>query len=124
MWPLLDKLKGSWFPNNLDEHNMKSIYGYKVFLSVALILGDGLYTFVKIIYVTIISINARVKNKPNDLDAVGDKKQQKFRKEDENFLRDKIPMWIGISGYLTFAAVSTVVVPLIFHRSSNGITLS
>ncbi|CAH8314808.1 unnamed protein product [Eruca vesicaria subsp. sativa] len=116
MWPLLDKLKGSWFPNNLDEHNMKSIYGYKVFLSVALILGDGLYTFVKIIYVTIISINARVKNKPNDLDAVGDKQQRKFRKEDENFLRDKIPTWIGISGYLIFAAVSTIVVPLIFPQ--------
>ncbi|KAF8095564.1 hypothetical protein N665_0330s0045 [Sinapis alba] len=116
MWPLLDKRKGSWFPNNLDEHNMKSIYGYKVFLSVALILGDGLYTFFKILYVTIVSINARVKNKPNDLDTVGDKKQQKFRKEDENFLRDKIPMWVGISGYLTFAAVSTIVVPLIFPQ--------
>ncbi|KAF3550301.1 hypothetical protein DY000_02009401 [Brassica cretica] len=116
MWPLLDKLKGSWFPDNLDEHNMKSIYGYKVFLSVALILGDGLYTFVKILYVTIVSINARVKNKPNDLDSVGDKKQHKFRKEDENFLRDKIPMWIGISGYLIFAAVSTIVVPLIFPQ--------
>ncbi|KAF2615880.1 hypothetical protein F2Q70_00013003 [Brassica cretica] len=99
MWPLLDKLKGSWFPDNLDEHNMKSIYGYKVFLSVALILGDGLYTFVKILYVTIVSINARVKNKPNDLDSV-----------------DKIPMWIGISGYLIFAAVSTIVVPLIFPQ--------
>ncbi|XP_013603291.1 PREDICTED: metal-nicotianamine transporter YSL1 [Brassica oleracea var. oleracea] len=116
MWPLLDKLKGSWFPDNLDEHNMKSIYGYKVFLSVALILGDGLYTFVKILCVTIISINARMKNKPNDLDDVGDKKQRKFLKEDENFLRDKIPMWIGVSGYLTFATVSTVVVPLIFPQ--------
>ncbi|CAB81330.1 putative protein [Arabidopsis thaliana] len=116
MWPLLDKLKGSWFPDNLDEHNMKSIYGYKVFLSVALILGDGLYTFVKILFVTIANVNARLKNKPNDLDDVGHKKQRKDLKEDENFLRDKIPMWFAVSGYLTFAAVSTVVVPLIFPQ--------
>ncbi|KAF2552857.1 hypothetical protein F2Q68_00037375 [Brassica cretica] len=99
MWPLLDKLKGSWFPNNIDEKNMKSLYGYQVFLSVALILGDGLYTFVKILCVTIISINTKLKKQPN-----------------ENFLRDKIPMWIGVFGYLTFAAVSTVVVPLIFPQ--------
>ena len=30
MWPLLDLLKGDWYPDNLDENDMKSLYGYKV----------------------------------------------------------------------------------------------
>lgn len=34
MWPLINQLKGEWFPVNLEESDMKSLYGYKVFLLV------------------------------------------------------------------------------------------
>jgi len=34
---------------------------FQVFLSVALILGDGLYNFVKILVSTIVSVHHRVK---------------------------------------------------------------
>lgn len=30
MWPLIGQLKGDWFPESLEEYDMKSIYGYKV----------------------------------------------------------------------------------------------
>lgn len=30
MWPLIDRLKGDWFPPTLEESNMRGLYGYKV----------------------------------------------------------------------------------------------
>ncbi|KAJ6672952.1 OLIGOPEPTIDE TRANSPORTER YGL114W-RELATED [Salix viminalis] len=52
MWPLIGGVKGEWFPSTLSESCMKSLNGYKVFISIALILGDGLYNFLKILYFT------------------------------------------------------------------------
>ncbi|KAJ6748673.1 OLIGOPEPTIDE TRANSPORTER YGL114W-RELATED [Salix purpurea] len=54
-------LKGEWFPSTLSESSMKSLNGYKVFISIALILGDGLYNFLKILYFTATSMQARAK---------------------------------------------------------------
>ncbi|KAJ6359500.1 hypothetical protein OIU76_001097 [Salix suchowensis] len=42
MWSWIGGLKGEWFPSTLSESSMKSLNGYKVFISIALILGDGL----------------------------------------------------------------------------------
>ncbi|KAJ6387285.1 hypothetical protein OIU78_017074 [Salix suchowensis] len=61
MWPLIGGRKGEWFPSNLPESSMKSLNGYKVFISIALILGDGLYNFLKILYFTARSMQARAK---------------------------------------------------------------
>jgi hypothetical protein len=36
MWPLIGKLKGEWFPKNLQESDMKGLYGYKVSLFLPL----------------------------------------------------------------------------------------
>ncbi|KAL5192582.1 Metal-nicotianamine transporter YSL3 [Glycine soja] len=63
MWPLIRGLKGEWFPASIAESSMKSLNGYKVFISIALILGDGLYNFVKVLYFTATNIHATVKRK-------------------------------------------------------------
>lgn len=63
MYPLVDQRKGNWFPENLEETNMKGLYGYKVFLSIALILGDGVYTFTKILVSTVLGVHERIKSK-------------------------------------------------------------
>ncbi|KAJ8764930.1 hypothetical protein K2173_010395 [Erythroxylum novogranatense] len=111
MWPLIGQLKGHWFPNSLEESSMKSIYGYKVFISVALILGDGLYNFVKIMGYTIISIHGKRKSAVSD-----ENKGLEDLKQNELFLREKIPMWIGVVGYIVFSIMSIVVVPIIFPQ--------
>lgn len=56
MWPLIDTRKGIWYQENLPESSMKSLNGYKVFLSIALILGDGLYNFLKTVFFTGLSM--------------------------------------------------------------------
>lgn len=30
MWPLISKLKGDWFPENISEESMQGLNGYKV----------------------------------------------------------------------------------------------
>jgi uncharacterized oligopeptide transporter (OPT) family protein len=30
LWPLISKNKGDWYPANVKESSMKSLYGYKV----------------------------------------------------------------------------------------------
>ncbi|CAJ1965260.1 unnamed protein product [Sphenostylis stenocarpa] len=65
IWPLIDFRKGQWFPNNLDESNMKGLYGYKVFLTVSLILGDGLYNFVKILVSSFLNVLQKINNRKN-----------------------------------------------------------
>lgn len=65
IYPLTDRRRGDWFPNNLEESNMKGLYGYKVFLSIALILGDGIYNFTKILICTVLNVHDRIKSKNN-----------------------------------------------------------
>ncbi|KAK4843353.1 hypothetical protein QYF36_007147 [Acer negundo] len=115
MWPLINRLKGNWFSESLQESDMKSLYGYKVFLSVALILGDGLYNFVKILSVTVININGKIKNKNLNVDDA-QKNSPDGRKQNEIFLRENIPMWVGIVGYIVFSILSIIVIPIMFPQ--------
>ncbi|KAJ7945098.1 Metal-nicotianamine transporter like [Quillaja saponaria] len=118
MWPLIDKLKGDWFPPSLEESNMKGLYGYKVFFSVALILGDGIYNFVKILVSTIISILGRIRSKKlesADTDSQ-DKRPSEDLKQNEIFLREHIPVWIAVIGYIIFSVSSIIVIPTMFPQ--------
>ncbi|KAG8071647.1 hypothetical protein GUJ93_ZPchr0006g43991 [Zizania palustris] len=63
MWPLINKHKGDWYPANIPESSMTSLYGYKSFLCIALIMGDGLYHFVKVIGVTAKSLQDLLNHK-------------------------------------------------------------
>lgn len=116
MWPLIDRHKGDWFSDGLEESSMKSLYGYKAFISVALILGDGLYNIVKIICVTVINIHGRMKNRNQNL-ATAEEDQSKTledKRQNEVFLGENIPMWIGLAGYGLFSVMSIIVIPFMF----------
>ncbi|KAH9774927.1 metal-nicotianamine transporter YSL1 [Citrus sinensis] len=116
MWPLIDRLKGHWFSESLKESDMKSLYGYKVFLSVALILGDGLYNFLKILSLTVINIYGTIKTKNLNAADGDEKKSLEDLKHNEIFLRENIPMWIGVAGYLVFSILSIIVIPIMFPQ--------
>ncbi|KAL3817872.1 hypothetical protein ACJIZ3_003777 [Penstemon smallii] len=113
MWPLISKLKGDWFPADIPESSMQSLNGYRVFISIALLLGDGLYNFVKILHATLNNFYRK-----NILHSCGvnqqDKKTLNDLKKDEIFMREKIPLWFGVLGYITLALISVVAIPFIF----------
>ncbi|GMQ05989.1 hypothetical protein CsSME_00050760 [Camellia sinensis var. sinensis] len=114
MWPLMGKLKGQWFPANIPESSMQSLQGYKIFLSIALLLGDGLYSFVKIICITFLNVHVRFKQR-NINPAAGDQNKSRDElKKNEIFIRESIPMWIGASGYGLFIVISAIAIPFIF----------
>ncbi|KAJ9555851.1 hypothetical protein OSB04_010465 [Centaurea solstitialis] len=136
MWPLIEKQKGEWFPSNVPESSMESLNGYKVFISIALLLGDGLYNFVKILYFTYASIYGRLKRDNLNLGnsenlvmlnvvsyqyrclraAIDGKNEltEEERQQNEVFIREAIPMWVGLVGYTSFAILNAFAIPLIF----------
>ncbi|KAH8522204.1 hypothetical protein H0E87_003005 [Populus deltoides] len=116
MWPLIGQLKGDWFPASLEETSMKSLYGYKVFLAVALILGDGLYNFVKVMVCTIMNVHGRVRDKKLSAAVDHQKKHLDDQRVNETFLRETIPLWVAVIGYVAFSILSVIAVPIIFPQ--------
>ncbi|KAK9665184.1 hypothetical protein RND81_14G096000 [Saponaria officinalis] len=114
MWPLIGNLKDNWFPSSLPQGSMKSLNGYKVFISIALILGDGLYNFIKTLFFTVKSIQDRLKDHNH-----GPEKQNLSPDElqrNEVFMRERIPYWIALVGYTFFAVIAIIVVPIMFPQ--------
>ncbi|KDO59687.1 hypothetical protein CISIN_1g0442261mg, partial [Citrus sinensis] len=116
MWPLITGLKGDWFPKTLPESSMKSLNGYKVFISIALILGDGLYNFLRILYFTATNIHARAKKSNLKTDSDNQDQALDNRQRNEIFIKESIPMWTACVGYTVFSIISIIVIPLMFPK--------
>ncbi|KAI3457815.1 hypothetical protein Pfo_014478 [Paulownia fortunei] len=117
LWPFISQQAGDWYPADLGSNDFKGLYGYKVFIAISLILGDGLYNLIKIISVTIKEICTKHQNLPI-IKEVTDGNTSKLlveqKKRDEVFLKDRIPFWFAASGYVGLAAISTATMPMIF----------
>ncbi|KAI4384143.1 hypothetical protein MLD38_002331 [Melastoma candidum] len=105
------------------SNDFKGLYGYKVFIAISLILGDGLHNLIKIIGLTLMEVfnkSSKMPNLPIVMESLGNNRLNKFpialeqRKRDKVFLKDKIPLWFALSGYVGLAAVSTARVSMIF----------
>ncbi|KAK3151739.1 hypothetical protein QOZ80_3AG0249880 [Eleusine coracana subsp. coracana] len=119
LWPLILKRKGDWYPANIPESSMTSLYGYKSFLCIALIMGDGVYHFVKVIGVTIVSLHQRAKgrrNKHRVSDEQGNAVAIDDLRLDEAFNRDTIPTWVAYTGYALLSVVAVVTIPMMFRQ--------
>ncbi|CAN1251004.1 Metal-nicotianamine transporter YSL3 [Linum perenne] len=122
MWPLIGHRKGDWFSSSLKESSMKSLNGYKVFISIAMILGDGLYNFLKILYFTATNIQKQSSSElvvlKCTLQCAGPETQNQPPLDDlrrnEVFMRETIPIWVACIGYVGFSVISIIVVPLMF----------
>ncbi|XP_039047316.1 probable metal-nicotianamine transporter YSL6 isoform X2 [Hibiscus syriacus] len=118
LWPFISAHVGDWYPSGLESTDFKGLYAYKVFLSMALILGDGLYNLIKIICV-IAKEMCNKSTKESKLPIVQEDDQsstglKEKRKRDDLFLKDKIPTWFAASGYVALAAIATATIPIIF----------
>lgn len=96
----------------------------QVFISISLILGDGIYNFFKVLSRTVVGLTHQLRNKdPNAILPLADNTSAKAKAASfddqcrtEMFLRDQIPSWIAVSGYVIIAAISTAVLPQIFKQ--------
>ncbi|WVY93094.1 hypothetical protein V8G54_032182 [Vigna mungo] len=119
MWPLIDARKGDWYSADLKSSSLHGLQGYKVFIAIAMILGDGLYNFVKVLGRTFIGLYMEFFKKkarsPSDPDSSSSLSYDDKCRTDM-FLRDQIPAWFAITGYVIIAVISIIVVPMIFHQ--------
>ncbi|CBI27129.3 unnamed protein product, partial [Vitis vinifera] len=111
MWPLIKNRKGDWYSAMLSDSNLMGVQGYRVFLSIAMILGDGLYNFVKVLGLTIRGfIKQYKKMEVIPVTERGSPEKVSNSYDDEVrtklFLKDGIPLWVSIVGYVAIAAVS------------------
>jgi OPT family oligopeptide transporter len=95
-----------------------------VFVSIALILGDGLYNFLKVMTRTVTALVVQVRGMmsgptlpisggeslPAEEETFDDKRRT------ELFLKDQIPNTLALSAYMVIAVVSIATVPHIFHQ--------
>ncbi|KAF5205206.1 Iron-phytosiderophore transporter yellow stripe, partial [Thalictrum thalictroides] len=119
LWPFIAARAGDWYPDGLGSSDFKGLYGYKVFVAISLILGDGLYNLVKIVALTVKEFcNKGTKESLPIVAEIQDSETSKLlieqKVKDETFLKDRIPSWIAASGYVGLAAISTATIPIIF----------
>ncbi|KAI9074324.1 hypothetical protein K1719_043696 [Acacia pycnantha] len=58
-------LEGDWHPAGLDEieNYLQSLEGYKIFITISMILGDGLYNFFKVLGHTLTDLYRQIQDK-------------------------------------------------------------
>ncbi|KAG2575649.1 hypothetical protein PVAP13_7KG377000 [Panicum virgatum] len=126
MWPLIEQKKGDWYPANLKPSSLRGIVGYRVFVSIALILGDGLYNFLKVMTKTVSALVVQVRRMMSEPtlpisggdDLAFQTAEETFddKRRTELFLKDQIPNSLALSAYAVIAVVSVATVPHIFHQ--------
>ncbi|XP_010069525.2 probable metal-nicotianamine transporter YSL5 [Eucalyptus grandis] len=122
MWPLIENKAGDWYSADLKLSSMHGLQGYKVFISIAMILGDGLYNFCKVLSGTLLGMYHQFKGK-NSLPRVAsssppESPQLSFddQRRTSLFLKDQIPTSFAIGGYIIIAIISIISLPHIFHQ--------
>lgn len=48
LWPYIASKEGVWFDAGQDDTSFAGLFGYKLFLTIALLMGDGLYSLSKV----------------------------------------------------------------------------
>lgn len=131
MWPLIEQNKGTWYSGDLSASSLHGIQGYRVFIAIAMMLGDGLYHVAYMLFVTFRSLCTPITKEekklessspssinPASTEAGAEVLNANYDEERrvEYFLKDQIPHWVALVGYIVLAFISIITVPLIFHQ--------
>ncbi|KAH6799343.1 YELLOW STRIPE like 7 [Perilla frutescens var. frutescens] len=114
MWPLIGNRKGDWYSAQLPSSSLKGLQGYRIFIAIAMILGDGLYNFFKVLGRTFLGLYDQFRHKtmasrPTPALSYNDQCRTQL------FLKDQLPTWIAFAGYISIAIISAATIPHIFH---------
>lgn len=119
MWPLIEAKRGDWYSADLQPSSLHGLQGYRVFIAIALILGDGLYNFFKVLGRTISALISQARS-GGTLPVSDDGSVAAISFDDRRrtalFMKDQIPKSIALVGYLIIAVISIVSVPYIFPQ--------
>ena len=103
----------------------------QVFIAIALILGDGLYNFFKVLSRTLTALFFQLqRSDATGVLPIADRSSPETSRISYNdqrrtqlFLKDQIPTWFAVAGYVAIAAISTATLVRyrIYFPNSNGI---
>ncbi|KAF0934956.1 hypothetical protein E2562_029486 [Oryza meyeriana var. granulata] len=125
MWPYIESKKGSWYDARLPKSSLHGLNGYQVFISIAMIVGDGLFNFFSIVLRTAYDMYLKRRGGGNKQQeqlfagATGTERQALSfddRRRTQVFLKDQIPTSIAAAAYVLLAAISVVAIPHIFRQ--------
>ncbi|RVW14313.1 putative metal-nicotianamine transporter YSL7 [Vitis vinifera] len=124
MWPLIETRKGDWYPADLPPKSIKGLQGYKIFIAIAMILGDGLYNFFKVISQTLLGLFYHLRHKDASIvlpledrsSPTNSSLSYNDKRRTQLFLKDQIPIPFAVGGYIAIAAISTATLPHIFPQ--------
>ncbi|CAL5068990.1 unnamed protein product [Urochloa decumbens] len=124
MWPLISTKKGSWYSESLPDSSLHGLNGYKVFITIAVILGDGLYNFLKVLIKSVCALITAYNNRKANTLPVSDDgtpvptKTESFddKRRVELFLKDQIPKAVALGGYVVLAVITIFCLPLIIPQ--------
>ncbi|KAG2655479.1 hypothetical protein PVAP13_1KG020600 [Panicum virgatum] len=119
--PYIESKKGVWYNSEYKESSMMGIYGYKVLISIAMMLGDGLFQLLLIPFKAMRNLRrkqqqlAAATNAFRSVDAIR-RTVLSFddRRRTHIFLKDNIPLSYAILGYTILAIISTIAIPHIY----------
>ncbi|XP_047315748.1 probable metal-nicotianamine transporter YSL7 [Impatiens glandulifera] len=128
IWPLIEDKKGDWYSATFEQSSLHGLQGYRVFIAIAIILGDGLYNFLKVLahissglYRDFFLRRRRTRGVENipSLTAGQTFQRAKYYYEQERtqlFLKDDIPSSFAVIFYCGIAVISSAVLPHIFPQ--------
>ncbi|MQL05641.1 hypothetical protein EI015_26595, partial [Escherichia coli] len=107
--------EGHWYSKGLGESSLHGIQGYRVFIAIAMILGDGLYNFCKVLTHTFLGLYKQIQSKQREnVLPVADQDSPSLpqmsyddQRRIQLFLKDQIPSWFAVGGYVAVAPIST-----------------
>ncbi|XP_054804538.1 probable metal-nicotianamine transporter YSL7 [Prosopis cineraria] len=124
MWPLIENKKGDWYPADLEVSSIRGLQGYKIFITISMILGDGSYNLLKVLGHALCATYQKIRGKQKenvlpvaDQNSCSSPNQSSdFQRRTQLFLKDQIPTWCAVAGYVSISAVSVAILPYIFHQ--------
>ncbi|XP_020581393.1 probable metal-nicotianamine transporter YSL7, partial [Phalaenopsis equestris] len=123
LWPYISNKRGQWYDSNLEESSLLGLNGYKIFISIAMILGDGLFHFISFLFRCSNDIYTKLHNPKDQIPPFSDQPLYEStamtfddRRRTTVFLKDDIPNSILSGGYILLAIFSIFTVPFIFPQ--------
>ncbi|XP_061359805.1 probable metal-nicotianamine transporter YSL7 [Gastrolobium bilobum] len=116
LWPWIDRKKGTWYSEDLPPNSLDGMQGYKVYIAIAMILGDGFYQCIYMLLRITYSLSTQYLKDKNSSSVNPEIVHQNSNVDyddqcrKEYFLKDDIPIWVAITGYVILAVVSIIVV--------------
>ncbi|KAL2347931.1 hypothetical protein Fmac_001931 [Flemingia macrophylla] len=124
LWPWIEHKKGIWYSAELSASSLSGIQGYRVFTAIAMMLGDGLYHCIIMLIRVACNLTSQylmAKGSssfvmPEDVDQNSSDDNFDTQRRTEYFLKDEIPSWVALTGFVVLAVISIITVSHIFPQ--------